>query len=202
MLGQPCKANKERQRSLEEMQSASGIVLDGTVTNVLAKQKSTPPNAQGDALVPDDYEATVKVDRIHKGQIRDQSVILVYSRISDPRFKGDNPPALKAGDRFRLFADKMESNGPPIVIRVRTANAVRPEAVEANSNSSSLTTPPKPPGDAVPQSAPFTPGKPTDPKPRAPDRINEPASSKPWSIIVGLILAALALLWWVLKRRS
>jgi hypothetical protein len=125
--GQPSKANKERPRSIEEMQSSSGIVRDGIVTDVVAKQKPMPSDAGNGAHLSDDYEATLKVERTIKGQIKNESVILVYSRVSDPRFTGNNPPGLKSGDRFRLFADEIESVGPPIVIRVRSPNAVRPE---------------------------------------------------------------------------
>jgi hypothetical protein len=201
LLVQPCKANKERPRSLEEMQASSGIILDGTVTDVTAKHKPTQSNEQGYVLVPYDYEASFKVERILKGQIGNQSVILVYSRVSDPRFKGDNPPELKVGDRFRLFADTVESSGPPTVIRVRSLNAVRPEAVETSANSALPTTQHTPSSSAVPPSVPVIANK----LPMAPPILTtaheEPASSTPWSIIVVLIMAACGLLWLLLKRR-
>ena len=202
LLVQPCKANKERPRSVDEMQSASGIILDGTVTNVVARKKPPPSNNQADALLSDDYDATFKVERTHKGQITDQTVLLIYSRISDSRFKGDNPPMLKVGDRFRLFADSVESSGPPPVIRVRSVNAVRPEAVEKESAAPSPNPEATHPRYVKPPSMPLIPTRPPEAKPTVPTPNEESASSTPWSIIVVLIVAATGLLWLLLKRRA
>lgn len=209
LLAQPCNANKELSRSLEEMQSASGIVLDGTVTKVVAVQKPTSSNEQGDILISDDYQATFKVETTIKGQIRDESIILAYSRINNPRFKGDNPPLLQAGDRFRLFADKVESFGPPQVIRVRSVNAVRPEAIETNAAKSYPTSEPLPPAIdehvSAPNDSPLVQSQTSEKEPEAKltsTQSDEPTSSTPWSVVTVLIVAAFGLLWLLLKGRK
>lgn len=202
LLVQTCSANRERLRSLEEMQSISAIVLDGIVTDVLAKKKPTPQNERGDALVSDDYEAKFKVERTLKGPIIDQSIILVYSRIIDRRFRGDNPPVLKVGDRFRLFAETLESSSPPAVIRIRSLNAVRPEAVETNGTSTSSASQPTASGHIEPPEELVTPHKPTNAEWTTTPPSQKLTSSTPWSISVVLVIVAIGLLRFVLKKRK
>lgn len=123
-------ANKERSRSLDEMQATSAIILDGKVTDVMVEQAQPSSSVGGAAILMDHHRATFEIERTIKGQIKSGSVTLIYSHMPDPRFTGDNPPMLKVGDRFRLFADRVESEGAPVMIRVRTQNAVRPEGIQ------------------------------------------------------------------------
>lgn len=202
LLVQSSKANKELPRSLEEMQSSSAIVLDGKVTAVMAKHKPPLAKKSDDEVVPEEYEAKFEIERTLKGPVRSQSVVLVYSRISDPRFSGDNPPALRVGDHFRLFADKIESDGPPIVIRVRTENAVRPEAVEQTGNASPTAFHAKSSDDAVRPIAPLTPQKTPNNGVALTQSSEAPASSIPWSLLIVIIVPVLGLLWLFFKRHS
>ena len=55
---------------------------------------------------------------------------------------------------------------------------------------------------SLPIAHPATAKKPHEPKPQATTSSKEPTSSTPWSIIVVLIVAAVGLLWLLLKRRS
>lgn len=132
LLGvQSARANRERPRSLEEMQTASALIVDGVVMDVAIEEAQTSSSEGSGSLLVNHYKAPFKIERAVKGQIIEQVVTLVYSCVVDPRFEGDNPPVLRTGDRFRLFADKVEGEGTPLVIRVRSINSIRPEAYEA-----------------------------------------------------------------------
>lgn len=216
LASQQLRANRERPHSLSEMEDQSAIVLDGEVTDINVTPRNYTPNQNSEQLTANDYQATFKIKRILKGTASGKTLTLLYSRTEDSRFRGDNPPSLKIGDRFRLFLDKIESDEGLAVGRIKSTNAVRPEAfglplggtqpkvVSGESSAQSATNNriqgkqvSKPP--PVPVVQPPTP-KPSEAKPVAASE--EPASSTPWSIIVVLIVAALGLLWLLLKRRS
>ena len=124
------RANKQRPRSLEEMQTQSAIVMDGELTKVNVVKTEYTPNPGGETLASHVYQATFKVHRSIKGKITKETVELVYARTEDSRFRGDNPPLLKIGDRFRLFVDEYELEDDLTIIRVRSSNAIRTEGYE------------------------------------------------------------------------
>ena len=99
-----------------------------------------------------------------------------------------------------LFAARLKGESPKIDLK-RTA---LPKQQSTTAPSSTVNAPPesreatpKPPPVVQPQA----PKKALEAKPTS-SPSEEPASSTPWSVIVILIVAALGLLWLVLKRRS
>lgn len=72
-----------------------------------------------------------------------------------------------------------------------------PDRVDAGTSTQSINTP-----TATPQPSIVAQVKPPETKPIASTPTVEPTSSTPWSVIVVLIVAAMGLLWLLLKRRS
>lgn len=101
-----------------------------------------------------------------------------------------------------LFAARLKGEGPKVELK-RTAlpkqqsTSTPSGVVNAPPDTREPTSTPK----APPVVQPPTPKAP-EAKPTQPTLSEEPTSSTPWSIIVVLIVAALGLLWLLLKRRS
>lgn len=203
------RADREPPRSLSEMDAASSLVVDGVVTAVsdLSTEELKHPN--GIPVIRIRRQAVFQIEKIQKGMVGGNAdvVYLEYWKVADSRYKGEVAPELTVNARFRLYADTVEvdQSGKHHVF-VHTHNAVRPEALQATA----LVTPP-PDKETAPDSQPPLPSgvlpssppkKAPEAKPAVPAPNEEPASSTPWSIIVGLIVAACGLLWLLLKSRS
>lgn len=199
-------ANKDRLRTVDEMQISSLVVLDGTVTKVERIQSVETPVTDQRPLIREKFRASFLINAQIKGSAivgpSTKEIVLRYWIVNDERYRGDVKPLLKVGDKFRLYADKVEkADDASLEVAILTSNAIRPEAfgkpvnsseVQSLQNNSPIVQPP-----ALNEAAE---SKTIAPKTSSPSE--EPTSSMPWSIIVVLIVAALGLLWLLLKRRS
>ncbi|MBV6499543.1 MAG: hypothetical protein CJBNEKGG_02000 [Prosthecobacter sp.] len=214
----PLHADQEPPRSLAEMLNRSEFVADGQVSEIklIATEETPYPNQQ--PLVRKKYRASFLVNKLVKGRLGDQETVglvnLEYWQTEDRRFRGSLPPKLSVGDQFRLFGETVTvGQGGLITIDLHTSNAVRPEALGGQNESvaapsDKIESPPES-REASPASKtlpvvkpPATNNKAPEAKPTPTTPLEEPPSSTPRSIIVVLIVAALGLLWLVLKRRS
>jgi hypothetical protein len=99
-----------------------------------------------------------------------------------------------SGDKKHIPQIKIFASNPQILIRTAAESAL----------TSLERTPHEESGASAQKSSflqPSTPKKASEAKPTPTTPIEEPAESTPWSLIVVLIVAALGLLCWLLKRR-
>jgi len=102
-----------------------------------------------------------------------------------------------------LFAARLKGESPKIDLKRTTLpkqqSTTAPSSV-VNAPPESRETTPTPKRQAIAQ--PSGPKKALEAKPTASTPSEQPASSTPWSIIVVLIVAAIGLLWLLLKKRK
>jgi hypothetical protein len=205
---QDVKADRERPRSLSEMDQASSLIIDGTVTSVTDLGTEELPHPDGKPVLRTRRQAAFRIEKIQKGQVEGNAdfVYLEYWKVTDSRYQGEVAPDLKVNDRFRLYADAAATDpSGRISIFVHTHNAVRPEVLEAPALTPDLS-----PEKGIAYTSPQTPSpvlpvpakQASEAKPVTTRSSEEPASSTSWSVIVVLIVAALGLRWLLLKRRS
>lgn len=135
-------ANRQRQRTAEEMEKDSVLVVEGRVRNiqVINVERNLVPNSAPVEITQ--FEATIDVTRVLKGtlgarQIDSHQITARFQNTDDSRYKGDKGPKIDEGKHYLFYAEVIgkDKSGEPVLYLTNQNNVDPPTKIPGQKDS-------------------------------------------------------------------